>query len=224
MRLKDWPIDDKPREKLTKLGATALSDAELIAIFLGCGIKGKNALDIARELLSNYGCLHKLLSATSEQLTTYPGIGPTKYILLQAAVELGKRYLHTNLSPGEIISSPSETKQFLLSQLRDTPHEVFACLFLSSRHRVLAFEKLFYGTIDNATVYPRELIKKVLAHNAAAVIFAHNHPSGDCLPSHADKQLTQQLKNALMQIHVKVLDHLVVGANEVLSFVEQGWL
>ncbi len=220
----DWPIHERPREKLQQRGPEALSDAELLAIFLRTGIRGKTAVDLARDLLCEYGTLRALLGADHDRFCQSAGLGTAKFVQLQAVLEMSRRYLRETLDRSEPLSSPDDTRRFLLAQLRDYDFEVFACLFLDNRNRVICFEKLFTGTINGASVHPREVVKKCLQHNAAAVIFAHNHPSGIAEPSSADKRLTQQLSNALTLIDIRVLDHLIVGDGDVLSFAEQGLL
>ncbi len=220
----DWPADERPREKLQLRGPEALSDAELLAIFLRTGIRGKTAVDLARDLLNEHGTLRALLGANHSRFCQSAGLGTAKFVQLQAVLEMSRRYLRETLERGEALSSPDDTRRFLLAQLRDYDFEIFACLFLDSRNRVICFEKLFNGTINGASVHPREVVKKSLLHNAAAVIFAHNHPSGVAEPSYADKRLTRQLIDALALIDVRVLDHLIVGDGLVLSFAEQGLL
>ncbi len=177
MPIKSWPPAERPREKLLSKGPQALSDAELLAIFLRTGVKGKTALDLARELLTSYGGLRALLEAERESVCRFPGLGDAKYAELQATLELCRRYLGAKLSRSGVLSNPNETRTFLVASLRGYPYEVFACLFLDNRHRVISFEELFKGTIDGATVHPREVVKRALANNAAAVIFAHNRYS-----------------------------------------------
>ena len=222
--INQWPAAERPREKLLTRGAGALSDAELLAIFLRTGVAGKTAVDVARELLSHFGSLRQLLAADYAAVAEAPGLGPAKYAQLQAAVEMSRRYLGERLQRDVALSSPEAVKDFLMANLRDLPHEVFCALFLDARNRLLAFERLFDGSIRGATVYPREIIKHVLKHNASAVIFAHNHPSGDAQPSSADIELTTTLKEALQLIDVQVLDHFVIGDGEAVSFCEQGLL
>jgi len=224
MAIRDWPEGDRPREKLLAKGAQALSEAELLAIFLRVGIKGKSALDLARQLLKQYGTLRSLLAAEQKELCALPGIGPAKYAQLQAALEMARRHLGESLERGKPLSDPAGTRAYLKAQLRDRRYEVFAVLHLDNRHRVIAFEELFRGTIDGASVHPREVVRQALKHNAAAVIFAHNHPSGVAEPSDADRHLTQRLKDALGLVDIRVLDHFVVGDGEVASFAERGWL
>jgi len=223
MAITQWPLAERPREKLLDKGAQALSDAELLAIFLRTGCKGLTAVDLARNLLDNFGGLKPLLQAGEDEFCQNKGLGPAKYTQLQAVLEMAKRHLFEQLARGDALSSPAQTRQFLTAQLASYPHEVFACLFLDNRNRVIAFEKMFFGTIDGASVYPREVVRLALKKNAAAVIFAHNHPSGVAEPSHADEQITQRLKEALALVDIRVLDHFVVG-DEIVSFAERGLL
>ncbi|HEY6530576.1 MAG TPA: DNA repair protein RadC [Cellvibrionaceae bacterium] len=224
MAIKDWPANERPREKLLTLGAVALSDAELLAIFLRTGISGKSAVDLAREQLAHFGSLRALLAADLNAFCRAEGLGPAKFTQLQAVVEMARRHLAESLSERCVLTSPQAVKRYLTAQLRHRPAEAFACLFLDNQNRLIVFETLFQGTIDGASVYPREVVRRVLAHNAAAVIFAHNHPSGISEPSRADHAITQRLKDALALIDVRVLDHLIIGEQEPLSFAEQGWL
>lgn len=222
MPITDWPAQERPREKLRLRGPQALSDAELLAIFLRTGIRGKTAVDLARELLSEYGSLRNLLQADYQRFCRSPGLGMAKYSQLQAVLEMGKRHLRETLHRGDALSNPDATRRFLIGALRDRSYEVFACLFMDNRHRVICFEEMFRGTIDGASVHPREIVKQALAHNAAAVILAHNHPSGVAEPSHADKALTRRLKDALNLVDIRVLDHFIVGDGQTLSFAETG--
>lgn len=224
MPITDWPIQERPREKLLHQGAAALSDAELLAIFLRTGIPGKTAVDLARDLLQEFSGLRGLLNARRTQFCQQPGLGPAKYAQLQAVLEMGKRHLHATLVRNEVLTDPVATREYLSARLRDHAFEVFACLFLDNRHRVIHFEELFRGTINGASVYPREVVRQTLEHNAAAVIFAHNHPSGVAEPSEADRQLTRRLQAALELIDVRVLDHIVIGDGECVAFSERGWI
>ncbi|MDH5473000.1 MAG: DNA repair protein RadC [Gammaproteobacteria bacterium] len=223
MAINDWPVEERPREKLLVRGSGALSDAELLAIFLRTGIRGKSAVDLARELLTAFGSLRELLSASQVDFCRHKGLGTAKYTQLQAVLEMGRRHLYETVSRGNALTSPGETRQFLAAHLRDFRHEVFAALFLDQRHRVICYEELFTGTIDGASVHPREVVKKALSCNAAAIIFAHNHPSGVAEPSSADERITRRLKDALSLVDVRVLDHFVVG-DEIVSFAERGLL
>ena len=222
MAITDWPKAERPREKLLERGPQALSDAELLAIFLRTGVAGKTAVDVARELLAHFGSLRNLLAADRPALCAAPGLGPAKYAQLVAALEMGRRHLGEALARGAALESTADTKGYLQARLRDLPHEVFCCLFLDNRHRVLAFEELFRGTLNGTAVYPREVVKRALVHNAAAVILVHNHPSGVSEPSRADETLTARLKEALTLVDVRLLDHLVVGDGEMVSFSERG--
>lgn len=224
MPITDWPEDERPREKLLTRGAAALSDAELLAIFLRTGIPGKSAVDMARDLLSHFGNLRALLKASKAEFCEEKGLGPAKYTQLQAVLEMARRHLAEELPERDALSDPQAARNYLKSRLRDLPHEVFAVLFLDTRHRVIAFEELARGSLDGAAVYPREVIKAALRHNAAAVILAHNHPSGVVEPSAADRMLTSKLQTALSTIDVRVLDHLVIGEGVPASFAERGWL
>lgn len=222
MPIRDWPSSERPRERLLRHGAAVLSDAELLAIFLRTGRQGHTALDLARDLLGRFGGLRALLAATPRELCAISGLGQAKAAQLLAALELGRRHLGEGLKRGPVIESPSHSRDFLLSTLRDRRREVFCCLFLDNRHRVLAFEELFAGTLDGASVHPREVVLAALGHNAAAVVFAHNHPSGVAEPSRADEQITRRLREALALVDIRVLDHLVVGDGEVISLAERG--
>lgn len=224
MALKDWPVAERPREKLLHRGATALTDAELLAILLRTGQRGRTAVDLARDLLGELGGLRALLSADRARLCARPGLGPVKYAELQAAVELARRHLGETLNRGAPLTDPEATRRYLVARLRDLPHEVFACLFLDNRHRVIAFEELFRGTLDGASVHPREVVKAALRHNAAALILAHNHPSGVAEPSDADRLITRRLREALGLVDIRILDHFVVGDGYGVSFAERGLL
>ena len=220
--IRDWPADERPREKLLNNGPDALSDAELLAIFLRTGVAGKTAVDLARQLLADFGGLRPLLDADQQQFCAQHGLGEASFALLQAVLEMGRRHLQALLQRMDCLENPAATRQYLASRLRHLPHEVFACLFLDNRHRVIAFEELFQGTIDGASVHPREVLRQVLKHNAAAVIFAHNHPSGVTEPSRADIKLTRRLADALALIDVRVLDHVIVGEDDGVSLAERG--
>lgn len=222
MAITDWPASERPREKLLEKGPEALSDAELLAIFLRTGVAGCSAVDLARQLLESFGGLRPLLTADIKDFCAHNGLGPAKYSQLQAVLEMAKRHLATELDRGDALSNPAITRQYLLARLRDKHQEVFACLFLDNRHRVICFEELFQGTIDGASVYPREVVQRALKHNAAAVIFAHNHPSGVAEPSRSDEDITSRLIDALRLVDIRVLDHCVIGDGEVVSFAERG--
>ena len=224
MTIREWPKSERPREKLLKLGPQALGDAELLAIFIRTGVPGKNALDMAREILIEAGSLRALLNLSPDELFQFNGIGPAKYVQFQASLELGRRYLKERISAGDVISNPQISRDYLSMCLRDKPYEVFFALFLDSKHRVLHHQELFRGTIDNASVPIREVVKEALRHNAAAMIVAHNHPSGVAEPSVSDKTLTENLYLALGMVGIKLLDHFVVGDSEVISLAEMGVL
>jgi DNA repair protein RadC len=224
MTIRDWPDGERPREKLLERGAQLLSDAELLAVLLGSGTRGRSAVELARALISQFGTLRNLLTADARRSLAQSGIGPARYAILQAAVELARRHFREALRLGPTLAEPDATRNFLIAQLRDRPYEVFCCLFLDSRHRLIAFEELFRGTIDRAGVHPREVLRQVLLHNAAAVMFAHNHPSGILEPSQADELITRRLKEALALMDVRVLDHFIIGDGVCYSFTEAGLL
>ncbi len=221
MPINQWPETERPREKLLNKGANSLSDAELLAIFLRTGIKGKNAIELARELIHSTGGLRQLLNLSLQELSGYKGLGLAKFVQIQASLEMGRRYLEQELKRGDPIESPLQTRRYLKSLLRDCVNEQFGCLFLDNRHRVITYETLFYGSISSASVHPRVVVQKCLHHNAAAVILAHNHPSGVAEPSQSDIDITRTLKQALSLIEVRVLDHLIVGDIETSSLAEQ---
>ncbi len=222
MAITDWPMEERPREKLLQKGASALSDAELLAIFLRTGTRGKTAVDLARDLLNRFGSLRSLLEANLKEFCEGEGLGEAKFAQLQATTEMARRHLLEKLRRDDVMENPDDTRRYLQSRLRDYPHEVFACLFLDNRHRVIVFEELFQGTINGASVHPREVVKKALGHNAASVILAHNHPSGVAEPSDADCNITQQLTKALALVDIRVLDHLVIGDGVTVSLAERG--
>jgi DNA repair protein RadC len=224
MAITDWPLDDRPREKLLNKGAEALSDAELLAIFLRTGVTGKSAVDLARGLLSRFGSLAALCAAREAEMCAAPGMGQAKFAQLQAVMEMARRALKEKITRGSALNSPAAVREYLRLKLQSLPHEVFVVLFLDSQNRVIEIEELFRGTLTQTSVYPREVVKRVLHHNAGATIFAHNHPSGVAEPSHADETLTQALKQALALIDVRVLDHFIVAGSGVLSFAERGLL
>ncbi|VAW76663.1 UPF0758 family protein [hydrothermal vent metagenome] len=222
MPLKQLPRQERPREKLLGQGAASLTDSELVAIFLRTGVKGIDVIQLARQLLKEFNGLRGLMTATKLDFCNIHGLGPAKYATLQAMLEMNRRQLKEKLMRTEIISSPECSRAFLLNELRDCTQEVFACLFLDNRNRVITFEKLFFGTINGASVHPREIIRSCLTHNAAAVILAHNHPSGVAEPSETDQQLTRQLIQTLGSVDVRVHDHVVIGDGEIVSFAERG--
>lgn len=222
MAITDWPEGERPREKLLSLGASALSDAELLAIFLRTGVAGKSAVDLSRDLLTSFGGLRPLLEADQSSFCSHHGLGPAKFTQLQAILEMARRHLHQTLETGDVFTQPNLVKQYLATRLRHLPHEVFACLFLNNQHRLIQYEELFRGTIDGASVYPREVVKRALEHNAAAVIFAHNHPSGIAEPSTSDEAITKRLVHALALVDIRVLDHIVVGDGQSVSMAQVG--
>lgn len=224
MAITDWPAAERPREKLLLRGADALSDAELLAIFLRTGRPGQTAVDLARTLLVDFGGLRLLLEADLDRFCARGGLGPAKFAQLQAVLEMGRRHLWERLQRGDPLGSPEDTRRFLQARLRGHLCEVFSCLFLDNRHRVIAFEELFRGTIDAASVYPREVVRRALEHNAAALIVAHNHPSGVAEPSRADQILTHRLRESLALVDIRLLDHFVVGDGEVVSLAERGMM
>lgn len=224
MSIVDWPEGERPREKLLMRGASALSDAELLAIFLRTGVTGKSAVDLARDLLGRYGSLTRLFAAEVADFCEVKGMGPAKFVQLQAVLEMSRRALQEELQRGESLNSPRVVRDYLQLLLAGRQQEVFLVLFLDTQHRVIAFEELFQGTLNQTSVYPREVVKRALTHNAAAVILAHNHPSGVAEPSQADQLLTSALKQALALVDVRVLDHFVVAAGQTLSFAERGLL
>jgi len=223
MAITDWAVEDRPREKLLMRGADALSDAELLAIFLRTGIKGKTAVDLARDILKDSGGLRQLLGSDEGQFCQSKGLGQAKYVQLKAVVEMSRRYLEEHLTRGDALNDVTAVRNYLCHQLRGYPYEVFACLFLDNKHRVIEYEELFRGTIDSASVHPREVLRRAIHHNAAAVIFAHNHPSGVAEPSQSDHRITDKLKDALGMVDVRVLDHFIIG-DDVVSFAEKGYL
>lgn len=224
MSILDWPANERPREKMLLRGAESLSDAELLAIFLRTGIKGKSAVDLARELLLQFGGLRALLEADQKTFCQSAGLGKAKYVLLQATLEMSRRHLAETMLREDTLSNPQHTTRYLSAKMRHYRREVFACLFLDNRHRVISYDELFFGTIDSAAVHTRELVQRSLTHNASAVILAHNHPSGIAEPSQADRELTRQIQQALSLIDVRVLDHIVVGDASSVSFAERGWM
>jgi DNA repair protein RadC len=222
--IKHWPAGERPRERLLAQGPAALSDAELLAILLRTGVRGTSAVDLARRLLAEHGGVRGLLTLPLGQLQKARGLGPARTAQLGAALELARRHYAQTMTRGPGLESPVQAAQYLRACLRDRPNEVFGCLFLDQRHRPIAFEEAFHGTIDHSAVHPRELVRRALAHNAAAVILAHNHPSGVAEPSAADVELTRKVGAALRLIDVRVLDHLIVGDLGVTSLAERGLL
>lgn len=223
MAITDWAVEDRPREKLLMRGAEMLSDAELLAIFLRTGIKGKTAVDLARDILKDSGGLRQLLGSDEGQFCKSKGLGQAKFVQLKAVVEMSRRYLEEHITRGDALKDVNAVRNYLCHQLRGYPYEVFACLFLDNKHRVIEYEEMFRGTIDSASVHPREVLRRAIHHNAAAVIFAHNHPSGVAEPSQSDHSITDKLKDVLGMVDVRVLDHFIIG-DEVVSFAEKGYL
>jgi DNA repair protein RadC len=224
MPITDWPEAERPREKLLARGAGALSDAELLAVFIRTGLRGQTALDLARDWLSRFEGLRGLLDAERSALNKLPGMGPAKYAELQAALELGHRHHASTLTRHDVLTSPEATRRFLSNKLRHKRSEIFAVLFLDNQNRLISFEELFQGSLDSCTVHARIVVERALQLKAAAVILAHNHPSGVAEPSSADRQLTDRLGRALDLIDVAVLDHFVIGEGRPVSFAERGWL
>jgi DNA repair protein RadC len=224
MRIADWPEDERPRERLLKLGAAALSEAELLAIFLRTGIAGKSAVELGRDLLGRFGSLQRLFAASLDDVAAVRGLGPAKYVQLQAVVEMARRALAEQIRDRDAMSSPQAVRDYLRLSLGARPHEVFVAMFLDAQNRLLGCEELFRGTLTQTSVYPREVVKTALRYNAAGVIFAHNHPSGVAEPSRADELLTQTLKQALSLVEIKTLDHFIVAGAKTISFAERGLL
>ncbi len=225
MAITDWPKAERPRERLLVLGAAMLSDAELLAIFLRVGLKGKSAVDLARQLIGHFGSLNRLFAASQAEFSTIAGMGPAKFAQLQAVLEMSRRALAETMTEGNALTTPGAVRDYLRLNLSGLAHEVFFALWLDSQNRLIAAEELFRGSLTQTSVYPREVVKKALWHNAAAVVLAHNHPSGVSEPSSADQSLTRELKQALALVDVRVLDHFIVaGQCQPLSFAERGLL
>ena len=224
MPITDWPANERPREKLIQRGAGALSDAELLAIFLRVGIPGKSAVDLARDLLARFGALGALCAASAEDFCALPGMGPAKFTQLQAVMEMARRALAEEISSGDVFDSPDSVRAWLRLKLGRLEHEVFVVVLLDAQNRLIRAETLFRGTLTQTSVYPREIVKLALRYNAASLILAHNHPSGCTEPSDADHALTRSLRDALALIDVHILDHFVVGHSGVSSFAERGWM
>ena len=222
MRINDWPLAERPRERLLDSGPNSLSDAELLAILLRTGQQGQSALDLARALIQHFGNLRGLLEADQKQLCAQPGLGPAKVAQIQAALELARRHLQARLERGDALTSPNDTRKFLIAKLRHQPHEQFCALMLDTRNRVIRFETLFHGSIDVAHVHPRVVAERALKAQAASVIIAHNHPSGVAEPSQADLAITRKLRDALGLLDIRLLDHFIVGDGDVVSLAERG--
>lgn len=224
MKITDWPAAERPREKLLLRGAHSLSDAELLAIFLRTGCAGKSAVDLARQLLNHFGGLRPLLEANKDEFCQARGLGDAKYTQLQAVLEIARRHLAETLKRQSVFNNPDNVRCYLQSKLRHQQREVFAILLLDSQHQLITYQELFFGTVNCANVYPREVIKLALDHNAVAVILAHNHPSGVAKASQADQHITEQLRQGLHLFDINLVDHFIVGDSEVSSFAENGLL
>jgi len=224
MSIKQWPIQEQPRERLLNQGASSLSDAELLAIFLRTGTRGQSAVDLARNMIAKFGTLAAIINADLSQFCNIKGLGIAKYVQLHAVMEIASRCHYQNISEQQHLTSPQTTRDFLLNQLSFNDEEIFAVLYLNQRHTPIHFEELFRGTIDCATVYPRVVVKNALKYNAAAIIIAHNHPSGVAEPSMADERITLRLQKALQLVDIRLLDHFVVGQGELTSMAELGKL
>ncbi|WP_133500229.1 RadC family protein [Cognatilysobacter terrigena] len=224
MHIRDWPATERPREKLLARGAGALSDAELVALFLGSGLRGQDAVATARALLAEHGPLRKLLERSPNALAKLRGVGPARACTLAAALEIGQRVLAADLERGDALTDPPTAGRLFAQRLRPADHEVFAVMFLDTRHRMVAFEEMFHGTLDGAEVHPRDVARRALVQNAAAVIVGHNHPSGNPEPSAADRAVTARLKQALGLVDVRLLDHFVIGDGPPVSMAARGWV
>jgi DNA repair protein RadC len=224
MTIREWPRTERPREKLLDGGAHTLSDGELLAVLLGSGLRGSSAVEDARRLIQEFGSLRDLLSCDASRCLRQRGIGPARYSVLQAAVELARRHFRETLRVGPVLSSAGAVRAFLLAQLRDHPYEVVCCLYLDQHERLIVFQEMFRGTVDRAVIHPREVVREALIRNASYVILAHNHPSGVVEPSAADEVSTQRLKEALGLVDVRLVDHLIIGDGPCYSFAEAGWI
>lgn len=224
MAIHDWPEDERPREKLLTRGAAALSDAELLAIFLRMGVSGKSAVDLARDMLLHFGSLNGIFSASVQQFCEIKGLGPAKFTQFQAVLEMTKRALAEQLKARTTLSSPNAVRDFLRLQIGTRPYEVFMVLYLDAQNRLITSEEAFRGTLTQTSVYPREIARCALENQAASVIFAHNHPSGVAEPSQADRHLTKTLKQALAMLDIATLDHFIVTQDAIFSFAETGLL
>lgn len=224
LSIRNWPASERPRERLIEHGPQVLSDGELLAVLIGCGNRGRTAVDLARQLISVFGSLRDFLNAGRERCMEQLGIGPARYAALQAALELARRHYKETRTQGVELDAPEATRKFLIATLRDRQYEMFCCLYLDGRNRLIAFEELFRGTVDTASVHNREVVRQALSHNAQAIILAHNHPSGNAEPSYADTLITRRLKDVLGMVGVRVLDHLIVGDTQCFSFADKGIL
>lgn len=223
MKINEWPADERPREKLTLRGPSALSDAELLAVFLGSGLRGQNAVTTAMQILQNVGGLRHLLEMPLDALATLPGIGMARACLIHASLEVGQRYMHSELVRSDVLRNPAMAGRYFKQRLRSNKHEVFAVLFLDTRHRPIMFEEMFRGTIDGSEVHPREVVRRALQLNAYAVMVGHNHPSGSREPSVADRAVTKKLKAALELVDLRLLDHFIIGDGDPVSLARMGW-
>jgi len=221
MPISSWPTTKRPREKLLNHGAKSLSDAELLAIFIHTGIKGKTAVDLAYALLNHFGGIRNIFDADEKQICNSPGIGKAKYAILQASLEISRRYLEEQLINTNVISNAEAAHIYLTARLRGYKREIFACLFLNNQNQVIHYEELFYGTINNIAIHPREIVKIALQYNASSIIFAHNHPTGTPIPSPQDKYLTTTLTKILRPLDIKVLDHIIIGSNSYISLIDK---
>lgn len=222
--IKDWPENERPREKLLLRGSASLSDAELLAIFLRTGTKGIDVVALSRLLLNEFGSLHAIFGASESDFCSKKGLGQAKFVQLQAVLEMSRRYLQEPLQKGLILTSAAQTKAFLLAKMHAYPHEVFAAILLDTQHQIICFHEFFFGSIDSANVHPRIIMQKVLRENAAAIILVHNHPSGDPTASISDKKITKKIVDAMQLIDVRVLDHFIIGYQKTTSFAEKGWI
>jgi DNA repair protein RadC len=222
MKISEWPENERPRERLLARGPQLLSDSELLAVLIGCGKRGITAVDVARRLIKDFGSMSEFLCADKRRCLKQFGIGPAHYASMQAALELARRHYGHAIRSDSSVAAPKDMRSFVLTQLRDKPYEVFCVLHLDVHYGLIDFQELFRGTTDGASIYPKEVVREVIARNAFAVIFAHNHPSGTAEPSQADKLVTRRLRDALALIEVKVLDHLVVGETRCVSFADRG--
>ena len=224
MAITDWPAQQRPRERLIRFGPAALSDAELLAVFLRTGVAGKSAVDLGRDMVGHFGSLNGLFGATLNDFSAMNGLGPAKFAQLQAVLELARRALREQLTDGVFLSAPQAVHQYLQLYFANLTHESFVVLFLDVRNRLISADEMFRGTLTHTSVYPREVIKSALRHNAASLILAHNHPSGNCEPSTADIKLTDTLRQAAALVDVRVLDHFIIGGSQICSFAQSGRL
>ncbi len=224
MAITDWPEGERPREKLLALGSEALSDAELLAIFLRTGIKGKTAVDLARDLICDFGGLRQILEADLKSFCSHKGLGPAKFTQLQAVIEMGRRHLLENISRNDLLQSPDDTIRYLTAKMRCACKEIFSCIFLDNKNHIINYKVINEGTINSSTVYPRTIMIEALNQKAAAIILAHNHPSGDTTPSTEDINLTKKLKDIFSPVDINILDHIIIGEGKAYSFAQNGFL